>query len=115
MNEEHLPEYAEEYQTVKELLKDLEEDEVRLYVHVEGKGYTDIGMIFPEGRHLDKICTDLKVYLIELREKIRRIMREDELETTGTVTEETEDDDPDFEVPERRQGIPKQDYRRDHE
>ena len=105
-----------DYITAKELLEVIEAGEATLYIHSEGKGYTDIRILFPENNYLDRIRDDLRVYMIELREIIRKALREDELKTTGAVTEEAEeDDDPDFEVPERRQGIPKHDYRRDHE
>lgn len=105
-----------DYKTAKELLEVIEAGEATLYIHSEGKGYTDIGILFQENNYLDRIRDDLRVYMIELRGIIRKVLREDELKTTGAVTEEAEeDDDPDFEVPERRQGIPKQDYRRDHE
>lgn len=105
-----------DYKTAKELLEVIEAGEATLYIHSEGKGYTDIGILFPENNYLDRIRDDMRVYMIELREQIRKILRDDEIKMTGTTTEpDKKDDDPDFEVPERRHGIPKQDYRRDHE
>ena len=73
---EDIASYCWDYNTAKELLEVIEAGEATLYIHSEGKGYTDIGILFPENNYLDRIRDDLRVYMIELRGIIRKVLRE---------------------------------------
>lgn len=101
-----LKDYAEEYENVQGLIRDMEEGALICVDRGDGV-YTDIRDVFPDHNYHEKMLNDLQVYLIEIRKKIRDKLDADEMEQTGTVTQKPS------ETADAYMGVyPKNDYRR---